>query len=309
MAALMTNLRETVSLDEAARRRWDVLVVGAGPAGALAARQLAKGGASVLLVDQARFPRFKVCGGCLNASALASLTACGLGDVPQQCDAPTLQRLLLGCGRSVATLALPAGAALSRTALDAALVREAIRAGAAFLPECTVRLGACDTNGRQCTLRRRADAARVHARVVVAASGVGGPLLNNEPPFSLHVRPDARIGAGAVLQGADDGYAIGSIYMACDRGGYVGLTRIEDNRLNVAAALDPQCVRQAGDVGAAIRSILEASPFPTPVGLDSARWRGTPPLTCRRRPVAAERVFLIGDATGYVEPFTGEGMA
>jgi flavin-dependent dehydrogenase len=43
--------------------------------------------------------------------------------------------------------------------------------------------------------------------------------------------------------------------------------------------------------------------------LGALAWKGTPPLTCRTFPVAAERVFLVGDAAGYIEPFTGEGMA
>ena len=38
-------------------------------------------------------------------------------------------------------------------------------------------------------------------------------------------------------------------------------------------------------------------------------WHGTPPLTSRPGRVAAERLFVIGDASGYVEPFSGEGMA
>lgn len=45
-----------------------------------------------------------------------------------------------------------------------------------------------------------------------------------------------------------------------------------------------------------------------PPGLEDANWRGTPPLTSRPMRVASERIFIIGDAGGYVEPFTGEGM-
>ena len=55
------------------RRLWDVVVVGAGPAGAVVARELALAGATVLLVDRRRFPRNKVCGGCLSARTVAQL--------------------------------------------------------------------------------------------------------------------------------------------------------------------------------------------------------------------------------------------
>jgi flavin-dependent dehydrogenase len=55
--------------------------------------------------------------------------------------------------------------------------------------------------------------------------------------------------------------------------------------------------------------LLEESGLPAVPALGEAEWRGTVSLTRETRPIAAERVFLVGDATGYVEPFTGEGMA
>src|SRR5262249_23647918 len=59
------TLAATLDLMTTSERRWDAVVVGAGPAGALAARELARLGAAVLLVDRATFPRWKVCGCCL----------------------------------------------------------------------------------------------------------------------------------------------------------------------------------------------------------------------------------------------------
>src|SRR5262249_32815350 len=61
---------------------WDVLVAGAGPAGALAARQAALAGKRVLFVDSRSFPRAKVCGACLNGQALSVLNSVGLGTLP-----------------------------------------------------------------------------------------------------------------------------------------------------------------------------------------------------------------------------------
>ena len=63
---------------------WDVVVVGAGPAGSSAARVAAEGGASVLLIDRARFPRYKTCGGGLIGIALAHLPASVLPTVEQE---------------------------------------------------------------------------------------------------------------------------------------------------------------------------------------------------------------------------------
>ena len=73
------NLAATVTLEEAARRTWGAVVVGAGPAGATAARELARRSVKVLLVDRAAFPRWKVCGCCLNGRAAAVLADGGPG--------------------------------------------------------------------------------------------------------------------------------------------------------------------------------------------------------------------------------------
>ena len=76
-----------ITAEEAAARSWDAVVVGAGPAGSVAARELARRGVSVLLVDKATFPRAKVCGCCLNAAALDTLAKIGLADLPRRCGA------------------------------------------------------------------------------------------------------------------------------------------------------------------------------------------------------------------------------
>lgn len=83
---------------------------------------------------------------------------------------------------------------------------------------------------------------------------------------------------------------------------------MEDRRLNVAAALEPGFVRRTGAPGAAVRATLQEGGGPA-VDLVEARWRGTPPLSRRPSRVALERLLLVGDAAGYVEPFTGEGIA
>jgi 2-polyprenyl-6-methoxyphenol hydroxylase-like FAD-dependent oxidoreductase len=97
--------------------------------------------------------------------------------------------------------------------------------------------------------------------------------------------------------------------MAVGRGGYVGLVRIEDGRLDVAAAFDAAVVREADSLGAAAVAVLHEAGFPTVPSFESAHWRGTPALTRTARAVAGEGWFAVGDAAGYVEPFTGEGMA
>jgi 2-polyprenyl-6-methoxyphenol hydroxylase-like FAD-dependent oxidoreductase len=104
-------------------------------------------------------------------------------------------------------------------------------------------------------------------------------------------------------------YRPGIIFMACGQGGYVGLVRVERDRLDVAAALDPAAVRHGGSPGLVVSQILNEAGYPALTGHRCASWQGTLPLTQRVAAVAGERLFVVGDAAGYVEPFTGEGMA
>jgi flavin-dependent dehydrogenase len=295
----------TLTLARAARQPWEVVVVGAGPAGALAARELARRGRAVLLADRAAFPRWKVCGCCLNARALATLDAAGLGDLATRLGAVPLREVRVAGRDCRARLALPGGAVLSRTAFDAALVAEAVAAGAAFLPRTNATLGALTGAGRDVALTEGGTTANVRAALVLAADGLGGQFLGG----AARPAPGSRVGAGTVAEQAPDEFAAGCVYMACGSGGYVGLTRLEDGRLDVAAAFDVAAVRRAGGPGGAAAAILHETGWPPVPDLARLRWRGTPPLTRRAARPAAERVLALGDAAGYVEPFTGEGIA
>jgi flavin-dependent dehydrogenase len=299
----------TVEMHEAARRAWDAVVIGAGPAGAMAARELARRKLAVLLVDKATFPRWKVCGSCFNLRALAALESAGLGRLMSRLAAAPLERFCLaGWGRR-ATARLPGGVSVSREAFDAALVEAAIEAGVAFLPRTQALLADSTRDARRVLLRFGSAEAEVEGRVVLAANGLGGKFNAGERVLDVPAGQGSRIGAGVVAIQAPSFYAPGTIYMACSRGGYVGLVRLEDGRLDVAAAFDSKFIRTQGGLAAAAVAVLDQAGFPAIAELAEAPWRGTPPLTRRAERLAARRVFLLGDAAGYIEPFTGEGIA
>ncbi len=307
------TLAATLTLAEAAERTWGAVVVGAGPAGAAAARELARRSVAVLLVDRASFPRGKVCGCCLNGRAAAVLRAIGLGALAADCRAVRLESIRLAAGGRAATVPLIGGAALSREAFDAALVEAAVAAGAAFLPETRAILpdphpkrGLSDI--RPLLLEQGERRAEASARVVLAADGLGGSFLARAGA-AAPAEAGARIGAGATTAEAPDFYRPGVVYMACGAGGYTGLVRLEDGRLDVAAAFDAAWLRAAGGPGRAAAQMVREAGWPAAGRLEELPWRGTPALTRRPRRVAAERLFVVGDAAGYVEPFTGEGMA
>ena len=303
------GLPATLSIAHAAARTWEVAVVGAGPAGATAARELARRGIAVLLIDRAIFPRAKVCGCYLNANAQATLTAVGLGGLTAACGALPIHHFRIGTGGASACIPLPGGVLLSREVFDATLIRAAVAAGAAFLPGTWAALEGAIDKTRTLRLTQAGQEMRVSARVVLAADGLGGNLLDRAGVTEAPPAPGSRIGAGVLLDDAPSFYDVGTIYMACAGRVYMGIERLEDGRVDMAGAFDADWVRHLGGLGAAAAWALAETGWPAPAGLALRDWRGTAPLTRQARRLAAERVFAVGDAAGYVEPFTGEGMA
>ncbi|GAB2788962.1 hypothetical protein GCM10027040_13970 [Halomonas shantousis] len=287
-------------------REWDVVVVGAGVAGSISAYRLARRGLRVLLVEKSTWPRDKACGGCLNAASLQALSDAGLAEAIYA--APAYTMMHLASGRQQARVPLPEGRALSRRYLDARLVECAVAAGACFLPDTQALLGAMLPEGRTLTLRHGDETPTVTARLILGCDGLGSRLLREDEPDTLEVDNDSYIGLGTTLFDAPEHYAPGIIHMACGPHGYVGLVRVEDAQLNIGAALDPRWVKQHGGPAPAVAATLRSAGLPSLGALHEANWHGTPKLTRQRQRLGGERVLVLGDAAGYVEPFTGEGM-
>ncbi|MGH3041912.1 MAG: FAD-dependent oxidoreductase, partial [Gaiellaceae bacterium] len=108
--------------------RYDVIVVGAGPAGSTCAHRLASAGASVLLVDRARFPRDKPCGGGVTGRA-ARLLPFSLAPVVEDTVTSVRMRLRYGSWFERGEGA-PLVLMTQRLRLDAYLVEQAVDAGA-----------------------------------------------------------------------------------------------------------------------------------------------------------------------------------
>lgn len=288
---------------------WPVVVVGAGVAGSFVAARLAHSGVSVLLVDRDRFPRSKVCGACLSGRALAVLGRSevpGLPGLPQGLGMVPLKWFRLGAGGNEGTVPLGTGGAVSRHALDAGMLGIASRAGATVWQETEALMVESDKALARLRLSRRGAPVEVEAGLVVLADGLGGRLSGRLLPDK--VSKDSRVGAGCVLgpESAGD-YAPGVIHMACHGSGYLGMVRQEDGSLDMAMAADKPAMARAGGPAGLARAVLESCRWPVPPAMSQAQWRGTPPLT-RSRIAGAPGLVAVGDAAGYLEPFTGEGM-
>jgi len=294
-------VHSTIGLAEAAKLRLDVLVIGAGPAGVSAALAARQRGLSVLIVDRAKLPRGKVCGCCLNRSALDALEQLGARHALDEFSPDTLGRLRLGSRGRVADVALDSGIAISRQAMDAALLRLAVERGVHFVGDTRASVSGPDV--QLASLGDDQTIEKIRPGVTLAAGGLRSDATDRSLAAS-----ESRMGVGAVLP-ADDRFERGTVYMACAARGYVGVVRLEDGSLNVAGAFDSAAIRQAGGVGQAVQQVIHSAGLGELNDAEHAHWQGTPALTRRRQRVWRGGVLFVGDAAGYVEPLTGQGRA
>jgi geranylgeranyl reductase family protein len=293
----------------------DVLIAGAGPAGCVAGMALARAGVRVLLVDRAAFPRDKLCGDTLNPGALRVLERLGLDDAVERVSIPLGGMLLTGEGGvAVRTAFGPAraGRALTRRDLDALLVRAALAAGVQFQERACVRQPLVDEEG-----------GRVRVRGAIVETAGGRPV---KLPAALTIAADGRrsalaFGLGLARQPARGRrWAIGAYYDGIEGLGDVGEMHIRAGHYIGVAPL--------GNGRANVCLVSPAGPgFDRPEALLDARVRADPQLAARvagaRRasrvtvlgPLAVETyaaglpgLLLAGDAAGFVDPMTGDGL-
>lgn len=306
--------------NERLNHTYDAIVIGAGVGGASAAIGLldhADVGASthgsprVLVVERSHWPRRKVCGCCVNAAGVGTLNRLGVLDrVREEC--VPVHGVELRSGASRAELRAEGGLVIDRRTLDAALVERAIDLGAEFRSGCSARIAGRD--GGMWIVRLTDSTGLTNcigARVVIAADGLGGSALAALDGVDVVITPHAWMGLGAIIDrsAADRARIVepGVIRMCVARGAYVGLVRLCDGSVNLGAAASPAMVRECGGPDEAISRTLRSC------GIDidcrTLDVRGTSALTRHRARIAAPGLLVVGDAAGYIEPFTGEGMA
>ncbi len=309
---MIQELAATTTRHQASQERWDVVIVGAGIAGSLAALGLARRGRKVLLIERAKFPRHKVCGACLNGDAIAGLHSAGVWDKIEALGGHWLNQYSIRSGLNRANLELPGGHAVSRFAMDRVLAESAIAAGAQFLSDTAVTIGSDAPDSATRSLHDN-DGHRYQASVLIAANGLASKPASGDPNDRLVVPSDSRIGLGAHWTQSDDPrgpmhLSSGVVYMAIGETGYVGLVVTENQVINLAAAVDRSAVQASGPAEVC-HQILHSCGWDLATQLQATHFRGTPTLTRRRKIAGGHRLFYVGDASGYVEPFTGEGMA
>jgi geranylgeranyl reductase family protein len=287
-----------------------VLVVGAGPSGAAAAITLARGGASVRLVERSAWPREKTCGDGLSPDSVRIAADLGvdLGDrlplAAGTMSAPC--RVAITSGWPAAT---PWGAIVERSDFDDRLVRAAIAAGATFEPRTTVRDLAPGDRGVT-VAARAAGGGDVHEAfdaVLLGEGATGG--LGAAVGLGRHASRLVAI-RGYVRSGRDLDPAFGLHFDPAVVPGYAWIFPVDLRFANVGILVDEPYSR-AHDLRAVLDMWLRTSPFaraafgPWPV---VERLSGGVIPTGRRRRTAGA-VFALGDAAGVADPFSAEGIA
>jgi flavin-dependent dehydrogenase len=276
---------------------WDVVVIGAGPAGCAAAIAARGNGLSVLLVERSKLPRYKVCGCCLSPGSLVQLRRLG---VRVDAAGVPLRTASIGGWGQQAELELADEVAVSRAWLDASLAQRAAAAGAVVLHPVSARLGEDAVHWRCVELRSPEASGQVRGRLVIAADGLAGATLGGVP-----MRKPQHVGVGATFAVDTASFEPGIVYIAVGGAGYAGAVRLADGTVNVAASLRGR--RLAGaDLDVVANQLFRGAGMPRlPDGL---AWRGTPGLRFRPQRATRRRVIRAGDAAGFWEPFTGEGI-
>lgn len=282
----------------------DVAIVGAGPGGSTLAALLAMRGVSVALIDRDTFPRDKLCGEFLSYDALPIVEALGvdLGD------APFIDRCRVVSRNRAYEFAFPhAARGVSRMKLDELLFRKAIASGAV----------ACDGQTATTVEQHRVvtDRGTINARVVAGAWGRWGRFDQQLDRAFVHDRTHRNFGFKRHYRcRADTPVRERVIELYSFTRGYLGVSDVEDGITNICGLVHAD--RLAGHKGkwdSFIEMIRAEEPRLEAMyrGFEPTQeqFLSSEPVIFRSRSAVEGGIFMIGDASGVLDPLTGNGMA
>ena len=288
-------------------RTVDHLVIGGGPAGAMAAVRLAEAGRQVTLAEKESGPHGTVCGEFLSREAVDYLKSVAIA--PSGLGAKPIDSVRLYAGKKCAEAALPFPAlSLSRRLLDAVLLERAAEAGCEVLRgRCVQQLAAHDHGW----VAEFESGEGITARTVFLASGKhnvrgwsrGRGRQNGLVGFKMHWR----LGAAQVAALRE------CIELFLFPGGYAGLSLVEDDTANLCMAVRRPSLHLAGGWKGLLTRMLELN-LPLRERLRGAEALASQPLAIAPIPygylaASSSGLWRIGDQAAVIPSFTGDGIA
>jgi menaquinone-9 beta-reductase len=282
----------------------DVTIIGGGPAGCVAAIALARQSRSVLLVEQRKFPRDKVCGDCLSSVGIETLENLGLAAAVRRLGVVTLRQAIIHAANgSSCRIALPRPMwGVSRQALDTALLKSAREAGVRIFQPA--RCEAIEA-GRPAAARIRDLSTHASQRVesswILVADGKAALLPRHRRSGDLGVK------ATFALAGHQEAIELFGV-----RGHYGGLAPVEAGKWNCAFSVPASRIaRYQGDLNALMQAVIRENPALSRRLGGAVRltpWIASPLPRFGVQRHWPEGIIPIGNAAAAIEPIGGEGM-
>lgn len=296
---------------------YDVIIAGAGPAGATAAYYLARSGKRVALLEKAAFPRDKICGDAWCAPALEILEEMG---VLQRLEAEGLVRdttsggfvspsgqsyISAGSGGAPGTRCY----AIKRIICDERIARRAAEVGGVLFENAAVFRAELEAGGMWSVDCR--DGRRFRSTILVAADGANSRLARS---LGVVRTPPQAVASRQYIAGGTHNFKSGGVlfYPPYVLPGYVALFRHYDDVLDVGCYVIPGGALNSGRLRGLYENEIRNDPFvrralgPRAEPLEPVR---IAPIRLGGEPRSTARQFLaIGDAAGQTDPLTGEGI-
>lgn len=310
---------------------YDAIIAGGGPAGASAAIHLAARGALVLLAEQKRFPRAKLCGEFISPECLEHFEQLGVSEQMMEAGGAKLTETVFYSrnGRSVSVPSEWFGGGetcalgLSRAEMDARLLKRAREAGVEVLEE-TQTVGVLMDEGhvRGVRLKRDGRVFDLSSLIAIDATGRARYLarrIKRETDEKRQARKRSReikrsapfVAFKAHLENSHGASGHCEIYFY--PGGYGGLNSIENGLSNLCFIARAQDVRACnGDAERVMREVLMKNRRASET-LSAARVRSNWLAVAledfgRGEIIPAAGMLAVGDAASFIDPFTGSGM-